>query len=102
MDWERFQQFMLESAARHEAETGMLREWMKESSARHHAEMAEIRDVMQRSHVSITETLDRVSHTLGILVDNQVHFQYQFSQRMDDFRDAFVHHVKDPGAHRRV
>ena len=92
MDFERFQQFMLESAARHDGEIAVLRE----------------------SLGTITETMDRVSRTLEVLVNNQVHLQEKsdadesefrrrmedFSSRMDDFRKAFVLHVVDPEAHR--
>ena len=100
MDLERFQQFMLESAAKHDAEIGTLRESMREmnqSIAKHDAQFG-----------VVAETLDRVSHTLEVLVNNQVHLQEtaaeerkEFNRRMDDFRQAFVLHAADPGAHRR-
>ena len=100
MDFERFQQFMVESAARHEAEIGMLRESLKESTAEHKARFAVIED-----------TLGRVSHTMELLVNNQVHVQElrdedraelsEFRRSMDDFRKAFIFHVTDPEAHRR-
>ena len=89
MDLERFQQFMLESAAKHDAEIGTLRESMREmnqSIAKHDAQFG-----------VVAETLDRVSHTLEVLVNNQVHLQ----ESMDDFRQAFVLHAADPDAHRR-
>ena len=90
MDLERFQQFMLESAARHDAGIGTLRESLKDWT------------------IEISGTLDRVSHTLEVLVNNQVHLQEtaaeerkEFNRRMDDFRQAFVLHAADPDAHRR-
>ena len=92
MDLERFQQFMLESAARHEAEIGAMREAMRESTARHEAKFA-----------VIDETLDRVANTLEVLVSNQVHLQEHVDEHrkdMDEFRRAFVFHATDPNAHR--
>lgn len=99
MDLERFQQFMLDSAARHEAEIGTLRESiremnasMRESTARHEAKFA-----------VIDETLDRVANTLEVLVNNQVHLQEHVDEHrrdMDEFRRVFVHHATDPNAHR--
>ena len=64
--FERFQQFMLESAARHEAEMAAMRESMRESTARHNAKFA-----------IIDETMGRVARSLEVLVNNQIRLQHR-------------------------
>ena len=53
MDFERFQEFMLESAARHDAEIAVIRQTLK----------------------SVADSLQSVTSTVGRLVDNQVYLQ---------------------------
>jgi hypothetical protein len=74
MDFGHFQEFMLESAARHEVEIAAIRE----------------------SLGSMTNTVDR-------LVDNQIHLQESIdvlSREMRALERVVFRHVTDPDAHR--
>ena len=69
MDFERFQEFMLESAARHDAEIATIRESLK----------------------TINSALQSVSNTVGRLVDNQVFLQ----ERLDLLAQDLSQHAKE-------
>ena len=74
VDFERLQEFMLESAARHEVEIAAIR-----------------------------ESLSSISNTVGRLVDNQVYLQESndlLSREMRALERVVFRHAIDPDAHR--
>ena len=98
MDLERFQEFMLQSAARHDSEMAVIRE----------------------SIGSINSTLGSITNTVEHLVDNQVYLQEsidlltrkmseaaaaseknraQAEREMQELRRVVFRHVTDPEAH---
>jgi hypothetical protein len=94
MDFERFQEFILQSVARPEAAVARQEEAAAQhdaasarhdaAAARHDVEIADIRDSLK----SMANTVDR-------LVDNQVFLQ----ESLQELERIVFRHATDPGAH---
>ncbi len=87
MDFEGFQEFILESAARHDAAVAQHDAAIAQHNAaiaRHDGEIADIRDSIK----SMVNTVDR-------LVDNQVFLQGS----LQELERIVFRHATDPGAH---
>jgi hypothetical protein len=87
MDFERFKEFMLESAARHDTEIAAIRESLKS-----------VADTLQ----SINDSFKSVTSTVDRLVDNQVFLQESHAQTQESLRELeriVFRHVTDPDAH---
>ena len=87
MDFERFQEFILESAARQEA-----------AAARHDAAIAQ-HDAAIAQHdaaiADIRDSLKSMANTVERLVDNQVFVQ----ESLQELERIVFRHATDPGAH---
>jgi hypothetical protein len=80
MDFERFQEFILQSVARQEAAVAR----QEAAATRHDVEIADIRESLK----SMANTVDR-------LVDNQVFLQ----ESLQELERIVFRHATDPGAH---
>ena len=80
MDFERFQEFILESAARQEA-----------AAARHDAAIAQ----HDAAIADIRDSLKSMANTVERLVDNQVFVQ----ESLQELERIVFRHATDPGAH---
>jgi len=76
MDFERFQEFMLESAARHDAEIATIRESLK---------------TINGTLKSVSDSLKSAANTVGHVVDNQVFLQ----ERLDLLAQDLSQHAKE-------
>ena len=101
MDFERFQEFVLQSVARQEAAVARQEEAAarhEAASARHEAVAARHEAVAARHDVEIADirdSLKSMANTVDRLVDNQVFLQ----ESLQELETIVFRHATDPGAH---